>query len=144
MIKSNKYEDNLSAANSSSVNVRDGLTFLLVGGGIGAVLALLFAPKSGREMRHDIADASRRGYDLTLEKATELKSQSAEKLQMVKEKAEAAYDFAAAKLNTGGEAVSEAVSTTSAAISDGLDKVHRKADIRAGNASDGRKPANIL
>jgi gas vesicle protein len=39
------------------------LAFLLIGAGIGATLALLFAPKSGRELRGDIADATRRGID---------------------------------------------------------------------------------
>ena len=39
------------------------LTFFLVGAGIGAVLALLFAPKSGEELRNDIADATRKGID---------------------------------------------------------------------------------
>jgi len=36
----------------------DRLTYLLIGAGIGATLALLFAPKSGRELRRDIADVS--------------------------------------------------------------------------------------
>src|SRR5213079_2865146 len=39
------------------------LTFLLIGGGIGAALALLFAPKSGEELRQDIADATRKSVD---------------------------------------------------------------------------------
>jgi len=39
------------------------LAFLLIGAGIGATLALLFAPKSGRELREDIADVTRRGID---------------------------------------------------------------------------------
>ncbi|MBI3950261.1 MAG: YtxH domain-containing protein [Acidobacteria bacterium] len=36
------------------------LAFFLVGFGIGAVVALLFAPKSGRELREDIAETTRR------------------------------------------------------------------------------------
>ncbi len=134
MINNNKYENERPA-----IGVRDAFTFLLVGGGIGATLALLFAPKSGREMRHDIADASRRGYDLTVEKANELKEQSAEKLQAIKEKAEAAYDFAATKFNAG----SESVSVASKAISDGIDAVHPEASIRVKHAT-GRKPASIF
>jgi hypothetical protein len=35
------------------------LTYLLAGGVIGAVVALLFAPKAGVELREDIADATR-------------------------------------------------------------------------------------
>ena len=40
------------------------LTFLLIGAGIGATLALLFAPKSGRELREDIRDVTKRGIDV--------------------------------------------------------------------------------
>ena len=43
------------------------LTFLLIGAGIGATLALLFAPKSGRELRGDIADYTKRGVDAAVE-----------------------------------------------------------------------------
>jgi hypothetical protein len=39
------------------------LTCLLLGGGIGALVALLFAPKSGRELRGDLADATRKGIE---------------------------------------------------------------------------------
>jgi gas vesicle protein len=39
-------------------------TFCFVlGGVVGAVVALLLAPKSGRELRGDIADATRKGVD---------------------------------------------------------------------------------
>ena len=39
------------------------LMFLLTGGVMGAVLGLLFAPKSGSSLRQDIGDLSRKGYD---------------------------------------------------------------------------------
>ena len=47
------------------------LTYLIVGGGIGAVLALLFAPKSGVELREDIADATRKGIEKSKEAAAQ-------------------------------------------------------------------------
>ena len=47
------------------------LTFLLIGGGIGAVIALLFAPKSGVELREDIADVTRKGLEKGKETAAE-------------------------------------------------------------------------
>ena len=44
-------------------NISTRLTYLLIGGGIGAIIALLFAPKSGQELRGDLADATRKGID---------------------------------------------------------------------------------
>jgi gas vesicle protein len=39
------------------------LVYFLIGAGIGAVTAMLFAPKAGSELRSDIADATRKGLD---------------------------------------------------------------------------------
>ena len=47
------------------------VAFFLLGGLLGAAAALLFAPKSGRELRSDIADATRKGVDQAREKAGE-------------------------------------------------------------------------
>ena len=41
----------------------DKLVYFLIGVGIGAVTALLFAPKAGSELRSEIADATRKGID---------------------------------------------------------------------------------
>ena len=98
----------------------NGLTYLLIGGSIGAVLALLFAPKSGLKLRGDITDVSRNGYDATLEKATDLKRQAADAVQTVKNKAEAVYDFASGKLESGKKAVTDAVSEAAGSVMDGI------------------------
>lgn len=76
----------------------DKLTYLLVGGGIGALVALLFAPKAGQELRGDIADATRKGYDKTLETAQQLKEHSGTYYQQIKEQAGDVYTAAADKL----------------------------------------------
>ena len=141
MINSNKYES--PTPQNNGINVRDGLTFLLVGGGIGAALAVLFTPKSGREMRHDIADVTRRGYDLTVEKAGDLKTQSAEKLKLVKEKAGAAYEFAATKFNQYG-GVENVSSASSDSVVPVLDEIGCENDIRQKHSSLGRKSASIF
>jgi len=44
------------------------LIYLLIGGGIGAILALLFAPKSGKELRSDIAGVTRSRLNTSEEK----------------------------------------------------------------------------
>jgi gas vesicle protein len=43
----------------SGSNVGTAITFLLIGLGAGAVVGMLFAPKTGRQMRKDL----RRGYE---------------------------------------------------------------------------------
>lgn len=139
MINTNKYESNISE-NGPRFSAREGITFLLIGGGIGAVLALLFAPKSGRELRTDIADVSKRGYDLTLEKANEIKEHSDETLKVAKEKASEVYDFAVSKLNSG----SNAVINGSSRFVDDIEAANDNLSVRARNSSIGRKPASIF
>ena len=41
----------------------DKLVYFLIGAGIGAVTAMLFAPKAGSELRSDIADVTRKSLD---------------------------------------------------------------------------------
>ncbi len=60
-----------------SLSVR--LTYLLIGGGLGAILALLLAPKAGSELRSDIADATRRRIDRSREATERLMNTSYEK-----------------------------------------------------------------
>ncbi len=63
---------------NDSDNISTRLTYLLIGGGIGAILALLFAPKSGQELRNDIADATRKGIDRSREAALDLQQRAGE------------------------------------------------------------------
>lgn len=63
------------------------LTYLLIGGGIGAILALLFAPKSGEELRGDIADATRKGLEKGKETAAQLQEKAGEYYEVTREKA---------------------------------------------------------
>ena len=67
------------------------LTYLLIGGGIGAVLALLFAPKSGQELRGDIADVTRKGIEKGKETATHLQERAGEYYEVGRERATEAY-----------------------------------------------------
>ena len=63
------------------------LTYLLIGGGIGAILALLFAPKSGEELRGDIADATRKGIEKSKEAALVAKERAGEYYEVGRERA---------------------------------------------------------
>src|SRR6476659_4201538 len=92
----NDYErDNTSAATK--------LTFLLIGGGIGAVIALLFAPKSGVELRGDIADATRKGIEKSKEAAAQLQDKAGEYYEVTRDKAGEIYQTATEKAGEIGQ-----------------------------------------
>lgn len=67
------------------------IAYLLVGAGIGAVVALLFAPKSGHELRGDIADATRKGIDRTREAATQLGDRATDYYEGARDRASEIY-----------------------------------------------------
>ncbi len=73
-------------------NASTKLTYLLIGGGIGAVLALLFAPKSGQELREDIADVTRKGIEKGKETAGHLQESAGEYYEVTREKASELYE----------------------------------------------------
>jgi gas vesicle protein len=79
----------------SSVGTK--LTYLLIGGGIGAILALLFAPKSGHELRGDIADATRKGIEKGRETAALVGERAGEYYEVSREKAGELYHTAQEK-----------------------------------------------
>src|SRR3954464_10903031 len=76
-------------------NISNKLTYLLIGGGIGAILALLFAPKSGQELRGDIADATRKGIDRSRETASQIGSKAGEYYEATRDRASELYTAAA-------------------------------------------------
>ena len=73
------------------------LTYLIIGGGIGAILALLFAPKSGEELRGDIADVTRKGLEKSKETAAQLQEKAGEYYEVTREKAGEYYQAAQEK-----------------------------------------------
>jgi gas vesicle protein len=54
------------------------LTCFAIGATLGAVVALLLAPKSGRELREDLADATRKGVDRARETGSQLSARAGE------------------------------------------------------------------
>ena len=101
------------------------LTYLLVGGGIGAVLALLFAPKSGEELRGDIADATRKGIERGKEAASQIQEKAGEYYEVGRERAGELYSTAQEKAGEIGEKAKAAAARTAnpftAAIEAGKD-----------------------
>jgi gas vesicle protein len=88
------------------------LAYFLIGAGVGAVVALLFAPKTGRELREDIADRTRRGVDKASEAYQTTRERARDLAATGREKAAGAIEHAK-------EAVAEQRSRLSAAVDAG-------------------------
>jgi gas vesicle protein len=54
------------------------LTCFVLGASVGALVALLFAPKAGRELREDIADVTRKGVDRARETGAQIGARAGE------------------------------------------------------------------
>ena len=127
------------------------LTFLLIGAGIGATLALLFAPKSGRELRGDIADYTKRGVDAAGEQARVIGERATEMYGTATSKASAAYGTAAGrvaevygtareKVVAGAETVSEVAGRQKEQIAAAIEagkQAYREEKRKAGVAGEG-------
>jgi gas vesicle protein len=107
----------------SGDNISARLTYLLIGGGIGAILALLFAPKSGQELRGDIAEATRKGIDKSREAAQQLGDRAGEYYETTRERASELYSTASEKVGevarTARETAGRQTGTVAAAIDAG-------------------------
>jgi gas vesicle protein len=110
------------------------LTFLLIGAGIGATLALLFAPKSGRELRGDIADYTKRGVDAAGEQARILGDRASELYGTAASRAADAYGTAAGKVSGAYGTAREKVVAGAGTVSEvaGRQKEQIAAAIEAG------------
>ncbi len=113
--------DDYRRDSGDSISTR--LTYLLIGGGIGAILALLFAPKSGQELRGDIADATRKGIDRSREAAQQLSDRAGEYYEATRGRAAELYTQAAERVGevaqTAREAAQRQTGTVAAAIDAG-------------------------
>jgi gas vesicle protein len=113
--------DDYRRDSGDSISTR--LTYLLIGGGIGAILALLFAPKSGQELRGDIADATRKGIDRSREAAQQLSDRAGEYYEATRGRAAELYSQAAERVGevaqTAREAAQRQTGTVAAAIDAG-------------------------
>jgi gas vesicle protein len=82
----------------------DKLIYFLIGAGIGAVTALLFAPKAGSELRSELADATKKGLDYARDTGRDLSERATE------------------YYHTGVERASEATTRSKDAVNDLTDR----------------------
>jgi gas vesicle protein len=102
-------------------SISNKLTYLLIGGGIGAIIALLFAPKSGQELRGDIADATRKGIDRSREAAQQLGDRAGEYYEATRGRAAELYSQAAEKVGEVAQSARDAASRQGGTLSAALE-----------------------
>ena len=102
-------------------SISNKLTYLLIGGGIGAILALLFAPKSGQELRGDIADATRKGIDRSREAAQQLGDRAGEYYEATRGRAAELYTQAADRVTEVAQSAREAAARQGGTLTAAID-----------------------
>jgi len=115
---------------------------LVIGGLIGAAIGILFAPKSGKETRQDIAD-----------KTDELLSRAKEEYEKALEKSKAAYDVAVTRLKSAEgtarekveeieEKITEFAHQSAGALSDNKNRLKKALDagVEAYREEKNKKP----
>ena len=85
------------------------LTYFAIGATVGAVVALLFAPKSGRELRQDVADATRKGVDRARETGSQLSARAGEYYETASARAGELAQSAREAVSRRGELVNSAI-----------------------------------
>jgi gas vesicle protein len=83
------------------------VAFFLAGMGIGAILALLFAPKSGEETRGYLAQKAGEGRDYVSAKGRELRKQAEEAVDKAKDVVSKQKEQLSAALEAGKQAYQE-------------------------------------
>jgi len=83
------------------------IAFLLAGMGIGAILALLFAPKSGKETRDYLAQKTEEGRDYVTAKGRDLRKQAEETVEKAKDVVAKQKEQLSAALEAGKQAYQE-------------------------------------
>jgi gas vesicle protein len=85
-------------------NVGSKVSFFLVGLGIGALLGILFAPKSGEETRDYLSSKADEGRDYAQKKARELRERAEDLIERSKEIMARQKESLSAAVDAGKEA----------------------------------------
>ena len=116
------------------------LTYLLIGAGIGATVAFLFAPKAGRELRGDIADYTKRGIDAAGEGARVIGSRATELYDAGRDRVTDVYSTAREKAAQSAGVVSDVAGRQREQIAAAIEagkQAYREEKRKAGDVSTG-------
>jgi gas vesicle protein len=120
------------------------VAYFAMGAMLGAVAALLFAPKSGRELREDLADATRKGVDHARETGSQLSARAGQYYESASSRAGELASGVRDAASRRGERFSAAVEAGKQAYRD----EKRRTDIGGGGDDTpaleaGREPQNF-
>jgi gas vesicle protein len=85
-------------------NTGSKISYFIVGLGVGALLGILFAPKSGEETREFLAKKAEEGREYAQRKARELRERAEDLIERSKEVATRQKDSLTAAVDAGREA----------------------------------------
>ena len=85
-------------------NVGGKISYFMVGLGIGALIGILFAPKSGEETREDLSQKADEGRDYAQRKAREIRERAEDLLERGKDIASRQRESITAAVEAGREA----------------------------------------
>jgi gas vesicle protein len=133
-------------------NAGKNLSYLLIGCGIGATLALLFAPKSGGELRDDISSSANKGLELTKDTVGKLRKNASDYYdtahektgdyyEIAKDKANDVYNKIAAKAENIAETVEELPENAQSLLSEKVEQINSA--VEAGQKEYKRKAQNV-
>ena len=119
------------------------ITYFAIGALLGAAAALLFAPKSGRELREDLADATRKGVDRARETGSQLSARAGEYYESASTRAGELASGVREAASRRGERLSAAVEAGKQAYRE----EKRRTDVPGGEDTpaleSGRQPQNF-
>jgi gas vesicle protein len=95
-----------------SENTGSKVSFFLVGLGIGALVGILFAPKSGEETREFLAQKADEGREYAQRKARELRERAEDLIEASKNVAQRQKDTISAAVDAGRDAYQREKSKT--------------------------------
>lgn len=111
-------------------SVKSFLIGFLAGGTVGAIIALLTAPKSGKELRGDIKQKSEEYYDEAEKYLADAKNKAGELINEAKSKSQ---DI----LNTAGRVFKDAKAKTTGVINSGKEKIETETERLKSSVKDG-------
>jgi gas vesicle protein len=117
------------------------IAYFAIGALMGAAAALLFAPKSGRELREDLADATRKGVDRARETGSQLSARAGEYYESATSRAGELASGVREAASRRGERLSAAVEAGKQAYREEKRRTEGGEDIPA--LESGRQPQNF-